>query len=89
MFDWTVFAVVLTAGLVLSISFWYVMRDVGRALETSRLEAEKEIISRQQREIRILREKVAMLEGRVNALQADIDVLREVLMKDLRRLPRR
>ena len=89
MFDWTIFATVLTAGLVLSALFWYIMRDVERALEASRLEAEKEIISRQQREIRMLKEKVAMLEGRINALQVDIDVLREVLMKDLRKPPRR
>jgi len=88
-FDWKVFTTTLLAGLALAFVFWYVMRDVSKALNTGRLEKERQVISRHQYEISRLRGKVEALERRVNALQVDIDVLRDVLMKDLRKPPRR
>lgn len=89
MFDWSVFATVLAAGLVFAFIFLYIARSIGNMSNTDRIEMERQILAEYQHKIDRLENRVMMLENQVKSIRTDVDMLHDALIEDLNKPARR
>lgn len=88
-FNWDIFISVFGVGTLLAVLGWYIIRQVEKANDASKLEEARRAIRSYHEEVYQLKLKVLDLERQVNALKNDVDILHDALMRSLQRPPRR
>jgi len=87
-FDYHAFVVVMVAGLIISVLMWLVLRDVSKSVEDPYKNVTETILEYTD-ELNRLNQKITDLQGQVDALKVDVDILHDALIKELQKPPRR
>jgi len=87
-FNYHAFVVVMVAGLIISVLTWLVLRDVSKSVEDPYKNVTETILEYTD-ELNRLNQKITDVQGQVEALRADVDILHDALIKELQEPPRR
>ena len=74
--------------MIISVLMWLVLRDVSKSVEDPYKNVTETILEYTD-ELNRLNQKITDLQGQVDALKVDVDILHDALIKELQKPPRR